>query len=170
VRKWPSEVYNSRNVIEAVHDALLRNIDSLILMETLYLLYTNSSQHGLQFYFGLKLRIVDEDLFELVKQHNLFAFIAGSGLQDAYSRISAERIPLLFEYDEWVVELEWKGLMEDEAPSPNSLVSVGTKKHKSPSIWKIRRATEMAGVSLLASSTDRIPVCHFINTLDPSCR
>jgi hypothetical protein len=148
VREWPFDVYNSRNVIEAVIDALLLNVDSNTLMETLYILYSNSSQYGMQFYFGLRLRLTDDSLFDLVKQHNLYAFIAGAGVPQ---RAPGERVRLLFEYDEWCVEMEWKKREEDS-------VVGSTLRDKSPSIWKIRRAGESKGACLLASATDRIPV------------
>jgi hypothetical protein len=154
-------------VIEAVHDSLLRNRDSSTLMETLYLLYSTSNQHGLQFYFGIRLRF-DDTLFELVKQHNLYAFIAGANgfgeQQEVYSRIPGDRVSVLFEYDEWVVEMEWKKLMETRDES----IETG-KQRKSPSIWKIRRAGEMMGVGLLAAATDRIPVCFVVLYIDQSC-
>lgn len=160
-------------MIEAIHDTLSRTPDNIFLMESLYILYSNSRQYGLQFYFGLRLRVDIEssDLFELVKQHNLYSFIAGGvGLTSLsvegepnyspFSRIPANRIPYLFEYDEWMVELEWKKALEHDDEKPGVVNVSLTLQRNSPSTWRIRKARDMKGVNLLVSSTDRIPVLY----------
>lgn len=62
---------------------------------------------------------------------------------------------MLFQYDEWMTELDWKELMESE----------DTRNSLPPSIWKIRRASQQPAVKMLIDGVDRIAMHTVVNEL-----
>lgn len=72
IRKWPSDIYNVSAVISATQDRLTRiNDDSnVILMTCLSELYILNHQPGKALAYYLRLR--KPEVFELIKDHNLF--------------------------------------------------------------------------------------------------
>ncbi|KAG9017435.1 Vacuolar protein sorting-associated protein 41 [Tulasnella sp. JGI-2019a] len=139
IREWPIEIYDIAAVIVAVKARVDRAPGSAILMECIAELYMRNKQPGKALEYYLRLR--KPDVFDLIRDHNLFVVVRDQAL-------------LLVEFD---LELE------------KSKRAVATKAENSPEQKSVKGKEKEKGTSqaitLLVDHPHAIPVARVVEQL-----